>query len=67
MSDHPADHGHGVHAVGHGGQHVRVPHPVDVQRRTELCVRLRRGGDRRDERQPVFLISEIEHRLKIIT
>ena len=66
MTDGPAHHGEGVHAVGHGGQHVRVPHPVDVQRGTELCVRLHRVGDGRDEWQPVFLISEIISQVKIM-
>ena len=59
MANHPAHHGDGVHVVGDGRQHVRVPHPVDVQRGTELRVRLHRVGDGRDEGQPVFLISEI--------
>ena len=58
VADHPARHRHGVQAVADGGQHVRVPHPVDVQRGAELRVLLRGRGDRGEEGEPVLLISE---------
>ena len=59
VSDHPPCDRHRVQGVADGGQHVCVPHPVHVQRGTELCVRLRGGGDRGEKGQPVLLISEI--------
>ena len=45
VADESAGHRRGVQAVADGRQHVRVPHPVDVQRGTELGVTLRGRGD----------------------
>ena len=45
VADESAGHRRGVQAVADGGQHVRVPHPVNVQGGTELGVILRGRGD----------------------
>ena len=58
MAYHPPRHRHHVQVVADGGQHVGVPHPVNVQRGAELRVILRGGGYRGEEGEPVLLISE---------
>ena len=56
MPDEPAGDGLAVHVVGDGCEHVSVPHPAYVYRRTPAGVRLRREGDLRQEREPELLI-----------
>ena len=54
----PAQDGLTVQAVGDGGQHVSVPHPVDVQRGAPGQVALRALGDLAQQWQPELFIPE---------
>ena len=58
MARQSAQDGLTVQAVGDGGQHVSVPHPLDVQRGAPRQVSLRAGGDLGQQRQPELLVPE---------